>query len=244
MATLVELAASRHPMERGWVVVEEVSDDKAARRADLVAIYCWGKPYAVGYEIKATRADWLREMDVPEKRAWIEDTCRVCWFVCEPGVAFKGEIPDGWGLLERHGGKLRRIRAAPSMDCAGLPRWLTRQLHNQARGLKARDAALQAEEAYRPENLEAKLREIREAQRAAENTLAEARLAADRAREWQARLVREVYRAAGLCVPETPSIESLVRAFEAKTARRVLDQARYAWNALDCLVKAAEANTR
>lgn len=241
MTTLFELTAARHLIDRGWAVFGEVSDDRSTRRADLVAVYCWVSPYVVGYEIKATRADWFRELDAPEKRAWIEGVCRFRWFVCEPGVAEKGEIPDGWGLLERSGDKLRRVRAAPAVDREGPPRWLTRLLHGQVRDLTARDEALRIERTYRPENLEAKLREIDEARRTAQEMLATARLATDRAREGQSRLIREVYQAAGLRAPETPSVEDIVRAFEAQAARRVLDQARHAWNALDCLVKAAEA---
>lgn len=132
MNSLRDLVRARHPVEKGWVVLEEVSDDHAIRRADVVAISCWALPFAVAYELKASRADWLREMDDPAKRAWAERVCRFRWFACEAGCAKPEELPAGWGIIEARGeGKgrsLRRVVAAPAAEVGPLPKWLCRSL--------------------------------------------------------------------------------------------------------------------
>jgi hypothetical protein len=54
----------------------------------------------VGFEFKASRADWLRELKDQEKA---EQFVRIVdeWYVVAPkGVIEESEIPDGWGYLE------------------------------------------------------------------------------------------------------------------------------------------------
>lgn len=130
---MYELVRARHPVEKGWVVLSEVSDDGANGRADLVAVSCWGQPFVVVYALKASRADWLRELDMPAKRAWAERVGRFRWFVTEPACAKVHELPAGWGLMEVIGPpdrrRLRRIVAAPAVLVETvLPKWLCRCL--------------------------------------------------------------------------------------------------------------------
>lgn len=68
---------------------------------DAFAFNLWPskKHWRVAYEIKASRADFLRELAKPEKRAWALEISNEFWYVCYPGVAKPEEIPQGCGLL-------------------------------------------------------------------------------------------------------------------------------------------------
>ena len=53
----------------------------------------------VGHEVKASRADWLRELAKPGKADGWADQCHQWWLVTAPGVVQAGELPEGWGLM-------------------------------------------------------------------------------------------------------------------------------------------------
>jgi len=73
----------------------------AGRRADALYVGFFqsrGK-YLVGHEIKAYRADWLRELDHPEKAEVWAPHCHAWYIVAAPGVVQEAELPHGWGLM-------------------------------------------------------------------------------------------------------------------------------------------------
>ena len=53
----------------------------------------------VGHEVKASRADWLHELDQIHKADTWADQCHEWWLVTAPGVVHDGELPAGWGLM-------------------------------------------------------------------------------------------------------------------------------------------------
>jgi len=53
----------------------------------------------VGHEVKASRSDWLNELNKPGKADAWADQCHEWWLVAAPGIVHDGELPDGWGLL-------------------------------------------------------------------------------------------------------------------------------------------------
>jgi len=54
----------------------------------------------VGHEIKVTRADWLHELDQPEKAEVWASQCHA-WYVVAPStdIVRPEELPEGWGLM-------------------------------------------------------------------------------------------------------------------------------------------------
>lgn len=73
----------------------------ASRTCDALHLEMW--PSAglrlTGFEIKATRGDWLRELKDPAKGEAFALHCDH-WFVVAPvGVVDVSELPTGWGLL-------------------------------------------------------------------------------------------------------------------------------------------------
>ena len=102
-----------------WVAIKELRAGTgygkgADQRFDVAAFNVWPskKFVRVVYEVKRSRNDWLRELKNPSKRASAEAWFHETWFVCDKGVAKEAEVPEGWGLLEPAGEKLRtRVHA-------------------------------------------------------------------------------------------------------------------------------------
>ena len=125
---LEDLLAARHePPE--WAFILEfsggVESSHYGRRADAVAFNCWPSTgqHRLAFEIKRTRADFMREVDLPDKRAWLEKHFHQCYFVVVPDIVKLDEVPEGWGVLvaTKDGKKLIRRKAAKHREVGELP---------------------------------------------------------------------------------------------------------------------------
>lgn len=107
-----------------WALMEEVAPRTGGgtRYADAVAVNLWkSRGYAVhGFEIKVSRADWMRELKNPAKADEVFGYCDHWWVVAAPGIVRPEELPAGWGLLEpaRKRGKGSQATMAPDGDPA------------------------------------------------------------------------------------------------------------------------------
>lgn len=96
-------------------------------RADAIAIGQWHSTgYGLqGFEVKATRADWLREVRTIGKADAAIRFCSRFWLVAPEGVAKPEELPGNWGWMAPHGSNGRRTlrvrRQAPRLEPAPLP---------------------------------------------------------------------------------------------------------------------------
>lgn len=112
---------------------------RTTRYADALAMGLWPSRGIdlLGFEIKASRSDWLKELKCPEKADSIGKYCNR-WFIVAPGeVVPAHELPDSWGLLVPRGRKLvikkqaQRNKYIVPMDklfIASLFRAFTRQI--------------------------------------------------------------------------------------------------------------------
>lgn len=130
-AELVEMARVRFAFPE-WIVEAEV--ELGERRLDLVALRAWGGApgrLLVGIEVKASRADWLRELRDFTKAMPAVLECDQVWLLTAPGVVQPGELPAGWGHLMTRGATLA-AKAYPAMRRARpeatLPRALAARL--------------------------------------------------------------------------------------------------------------------
>lgn len=106
-----------------WAFLEEVRDAAgydATRSADGLAMSLWKSRGLElhGFEIKASRSDWLKERDSPEKAEAISRYCDRWWLVVsDPSIVKDGELPPSWGLLALQGNAsrvtLKTIKEAP-----------------------------------------------------------------------------------------------------------------------------------
>lgn len=96
-----------------WAIFHEVKNDAGDRFADVIAASAWSsRRFEVwGFEVKASRGDWQRELQQPEKSEYFVARCDR-WYVvaARPGVVRKEELPQGWGLMEmQDNGVLRQV---------------------------------------------------------------------------------------------------------------------------------------
>lgn len=107
-----------HPTD-GWHLFEEVGAAGENRRVDAVAVSAWpSRGYeVVGFEVTASRSDWLSELDDPGKSKWWMERCDRWYLVAPTHVANKDELPKNWGWLRlNNGGQLRKVVQAPELE--------------------------------------------------------------------------------------------------------------------------------
>jgi hypothetical protein len=120
-AEVFEALRNRYPSPE-WALLAQVANRTGAYRtryADAVAVGLWPSRGFVlhGFEIKATRGDWIREMRNPAKAEDFVSVCDAWWIAAgEKGLVKPDELPLGWGLLEPHGGGMRATVTAKPKD--------------------------------------------------------------------------------------------------------------------------------
>lgn len=110
-----------------WALFFEVGDATGARQrrwADAVAMNMYpSRGLEIhGFELKASRSDWLRELKNPAKAESVSRFCDRWWIVAPPGVVNDGELPPTWGMYEAKGWKLRQAVAAPKLEAQDVTR--------------------------------------------------------------------------------------------------------------------------
>jgi hypothetical protein len=140
-----------------WCLLSQVRNSTGyvkarTRTADAIAMNTYpSRGLAVlGFELKVSRADWLRELKNAGKADDIALMCDYWWVVAEKGIVAHGELPHGWGLLEPHGRGLRaEVEAACVCDTGVLRERLMDRAFVAAilrRVTEADEAALKAAE--------------------------------------------------------------------------------------------------
>lgn len=104
-------------------LVEEVRNSTGfsnrVRSADALAMSLWPSRglQIHGFEIKASRADWLNELKNPAKAEEIARYCHFWWLVVgDPKIVKEGELPKNWGLIVPRGEKLVVKVQAPELE--------------------------------------------------------------------------------------------------------------------------------
>lgn len=81
-----------------------------------------------GHEVKVSRADWLHELEQPEKAAVWSDACHEWWLVTPvPELVALGELPPGWGHMvpdPRAKTRFRVLVQAERKPADHTPSWL------------------------------------------------------------------------------------------------------------------------
>jgi hypothetical protein len=117
-ADLFVALRQRFPAE-AYALFAQVPDGTGSnqgRTADAIAMSLWpSRGLEVhGFEIKVSRADWLKELANPAKAEAIARFCDRWWVVVADVAHVKDdELPPGWGLLALKTAKLHQVKAAP-----------------------------------------------------------------------------------------------------------------------------------
>jgi hypothetical protein len=143
--TTMELLRLRYPAQ-SYALFAEVQSATAyqgKQRADAVAVGLWPSRGldVIGFEFKAYRGDWLRELKQPEKAEEIFQFCDRWYLVADEHTAHSDEIPATWGWLVPGEKGLREAKAAPVLQAKPLERIFVASLLRSAQ--KDRDNAIQ-----------------------------------------------------------------------------------------------------
>lgn len=108
--TVWDTAGVRNALRRKYpkgeyALIEEVGNAtgfKCNRHADVVVMSLWPSRglTITGFEIKASRTDWKKELESPEKADSIYGYCDY-WFLAvgDEDIVKEGELPATWGLM-------------------------------------------------------------------------------------------------------------------------------------------------
>lgn len=114
--------------DTGYAVLAEVADGTGARQnrwADALTMSLWPSRglELIGFEIKVSRSDWVKELNSPDKA---EAVCKYCdrWYVVvgDAGIIKDGELPTTWGLMVPSGDGLKIAKQAPELSPVPLDR--------------------------------------------------------------------------------------------------------------------------
>jgi hypothetical protein len=101
-----------------FALLTEVPDGtggQKVRTADALAMSLWPSRGLTlhGFEVKASRGDWLKELALPSKAERFWRYCDYWWLaVGDAGLVKEAELPPTWGLLAPRGDKLQVVREA------------------------------------------------------------------------------------------------------------------------------------
>lgn len=153
-----------------WALLEEVRHRATGgeRLADAIACNMWeSNAYKIiGFEIKSSRADWLRELKDPSKADVIAAFCDEWFIVTPPGLVKPDELPQAWGLMELKGNGLHTVRKAPKLeDRRPLTRGFVASMLRRAVSVGERDIAQAITDAKRQAQTDAQAWAKQEAER-------------------------------------------------------------------------------
>lgn len=131
-----------------WAFFTEVKSSVGfgSRRADGIAVAMWRSLGLEihGFEVKCSRADWLKELKDGGKSDEIFRYCDRWWVVVgDATIVRDGELPPTWGLQLPHGNGLKVAHKAPKLKPDPLTIWFLAEILRR-----------QFDSAKRPETLE------------------------------------------------------------------------------------------
>jgi hypothetical protein len=98
--------------------VRDAAGFYGSRTLDVVTLSLWPSRGMElhGYEVKVSRADWIRELHEPAKaEAFVQRLDRFSLVVADEAMVAPGELPPGWGLMAVRGGRLVTVVQAPNL---------------------------------------------------------------------------------------------------------------------------------
>jgi hypothetical protein len=118
-------------------------------RADAIAMHLWPSEglHLIGFELKTSRADWLRELKQPNKADPIKQFCDRWYLVVDDASIVKHhptlnetELPSDWGLMvpnySSYPYKLRVAQEAPRLKPEPIDRLFLASLMRRASNAK------------------------------------------------------------------------------------------------------------
>ena len=96
-----------------WIAVAEIEAKGASGRVDVLAVRrSYSSPEIRVCEVKATRQDFLRDVNAGKYRKYLP-ICNTLYFCVPSGLVKKHEVPDDAGLMCWSGSRWVTVRRAP-----------------------------------------------------------------------------------------------------------------------------------
>lgn len=120
-ADLIAMLAEKYKAPE-YAFLREVGSGTGAnsgRYADAIAMSLWPSRglHLIGFEIKVSRADWLKEKETPAKAEAIAKYCDFWYLVVSAKeIVQNGELPPTWGLIAPRGDKLVIVKEAEKLS--------------------------------------------------------------------------------------------------------------------------------
>jgi hypothetical protein len=113
----VRAALKRYYGQPNYGIVFEVAQAtgfNARRHLDAMAMGLWPSRGLTlyGIEVKASRYDWRKELEQPQKAEELARFCDYFYVAAPKDVVPLNEVPDKWGLLELRGETIVEAKAA------------------------------------------------------------------------------------------------------------------------------------
>jgi hypothetical protein len=109
--------------------VRDAAGFSGSRTLDIVTLSLWPSRGMElhGYEVKVSRADWIRELHEPAKaEAFVQRLDRFSLVAADEAIVAPGELPPQWGLLAVRRGRLVTMVQAPRLAPGKEPRPVSR----------------------------------------------------------------------------------------------------------------------
>ena len=118
---LLEILAKSYPLPNCAFIPEFRGGTGWSResRADALAMHCWPSRglELIGFELKISRGDWLRERKQPHKADPIKQFCDKWYLVVSDLkiVKYAEELPPDWGLMYAENGEIKTMIEAKKL---------------------------------------------------------------------------------------------------------------------------------
>ncbi len=151
---LIALLRKRYEDTQRFAVLEQVGNGTGYRQsswADAIVVNLWPSDglLRVAYEVKVSRADFVREITTPSKNADFKKYCHAFWFIGPEEAIKEQELPEGAGWLKPRGEGLVIARAASVKQDPELNAGFLAALIRSTRKEETADVRRQQEKFYR-----------------------------------------------------------------------------------------------
>lgn len=103
--------------------IHRVKGTTGPRYADMLAMGLWPSNglEIIGFEIKVSRADWLKEISDSKKAVPVKQYCDRWYLVTSnTKIVKEGELPQDWGMMVLDGNRMSVVVEAPKLSPTAL----------------------------------------------------------------------------------------------------------------------------
>lgn len=126
-ATSIRALLRKRYQHPEWALMFEVANGTGHHGksyADAVAMNLYPSRglSILGFEIKVSKQDFMREIEKPDKSVPVQQFCDQWWLVAPAKAVDESLLPKAWGWLRADDDRLVQVKAAPDLEAKSLSR--------------------------------------------------------------------------------------------------------------------------